>query len=61
MIIIGGHTQNVNDGSESYFIGERKGLKSAMYNPLRNKLGSLADLRKSLMLMLPAIDQYLSS
>ena len=67
MVIIGGHTQKVSGGSESYFSGERKGLKSTLYNPLRNELGSFADLRKSLssvddrMLILPTLDQYLSS
>ena len=67
MVIIGGHTQKVSGGSKSYFSGERKGLKSTLYNPLRNELGSLADLRKSLssvddrMLISPTLDQYLSS
>ena len=63
MVVIGYNSKKASSGSESYFAGERSGIKSTLYNPLRSKPGDNATLKSDLesinkrTLILPTLEQ----
>ena len=63
MVVIGYSSKKASAGSESYFTGERSGIKSTLYNPLRSEPGDITRLKSELhslndrTLILPALEQ----